>query len=69
MLSNADDASVLMSYLDARSHVLSTSAVPALIKLLPLRHEATQEAAARTLHNLALDPDGVVQAALLTTLV
>ena len=30
-----------------RSRVLAAGAVPALVKLLPLRHEPTQEAAAR----------------------
>jgi len=38
--------------------VLDAAAAPALIKLLPLRHEPTQEAAARALKNLAFDPEG-----------
>ena len=43
--------------------MLDAGAVPPLIKLLPLRHEPTQEAAARALKNLAFEPDGVTQIA------
>ena len=38
-------------------------AVPALVKLLPLRHEPTQEAAARALKNIAFDTTAAAQVA------
>ena len=37
--------------------------MPALVKLLPLRHEPTQEAAARALKNLAFDTTAAAQVA------
>ena len=47
-----------------RSHVLATGAAPALVvKLLPLRHEPTQEAAARALKNIAFDTTAAAQVA------
>ena len=39
------------------------SSPPALVKLLPLRHEPTQEAAARALKNLAFDAAAAAQVA------
>ena len=44
-----------------REAVLSANAVPALVKLLPLRHEPTQEAAARAIKSLALSAEGAAQ--------
>ena len=43
---------------DVHEIVLAAHAVPPLIKLLPLRHAPTQEAAARALKNLAFAPGG-----------
>ena len=40
---------------------IAAGAVPPLVKLLPLRHEPTQEAAARALKNLAFDAAAAAQ--------
>ena len=41
-----------------REAVLGAQAVQPLVKLLPLRHEPTQEAACRAIKNLAMSPEG-----------